>query len=579
MFGELGLWLSALVVLSILVALAVTSLRPAMVFIFGLVTLYVFGLVDREKMLANFTNTSLASLALLLLCSVALEKTLLLPRIAGWIVGSTERSSLLKTIGVAGIVSSFANNTAVVSSLIAPLKNNNFISPSRLLIPLSYASILGGVLTLVGTSTNLIVDGFVREAGYPPLALLDFVWVGLPVFICGCACIVFLSVRSLPKNGMTKSALQSEYFLEYTVLPQSPLIGKTVSENGFRNLEQLFLVEIIRRGHLITPVTPSELIEPNDVLIFAGDISQVQLLSHFPGLEPFDDKQDLVERNLVEVVVTQSSQLKGKTLKEVNFRAMFDAGVVAIRRGDERLKGGLGKIRIFPGDALVLAVGDDFMNMPNLASNLLVVRGLRTNQKFSGLNSALIVLGFLGMLLGSAMGAYSLFDGALFLLLFYISMRFISLNELFRKLPIELILIIGAALGIAQAMTHSGLADVVATGIMSVFGGLGPWGALAGIYLATWLLTELITNNAAAALAFPIALAAAQSMNVDPKPFFMVVAYAASASFLSPYGYQTNLMVYSAGNYRFLDYIKAGAPVALVYGVMVVLLTPLFFPF
>lgn len=574
----MGSLIVAAVLVGLVSTLIFTRLKPLYAFAGALLIVYFCGLLPREQLLLNFVNESLISLFLLLLASVALEKTRFVQQMASWILQGKERHVLTKLMVCAGLVSSVTNNTAVVATLMGPVQRNTTLPPSRLLIPLSYAAILGGVLTLVGTSTNLIVDGLARKAGLSGLGFFDFTLVGLPIFILGVLTLT-LTYKWLPNNGITAPKAAEHYFTELKLLPGTPLVGQTITEAGLRQLETLFLVELVRGEELISPVKPTERLQANDQLVFSGDISQVHLLEAIPGLELDRNVSNLLKQNLVEVVISPTSALINKSIKDTNFRSQFDAAVVAVKRGDQQLSGGLGVLVLRPGDVLVLAVGQDFQHRSNLARNFVVVNGLTSEAQHTGIQAVFIVGGFFGALMSAATGLFSLLDALLVLLIIYLASGTLTVTEIRRRAPIELVLIIGCALGIAQVMLTSGLATSIATQIVAVFSYWGVWGALVGVYLTTWLVTELITNNAAAALAFPIGLAVAQQFGVDPKPLLITIAFAASASFLSPYGYQTNLMVFSAGKYRYMDYVRTGLPLAVVYGIGVCALVPWVFPF
>lgn len=563
---------------TLITTLIFTRLKPLYLFGSALIIIYFTGQITAAQLLSNFVNESLISLFLLLIASFALEKTRFISQLCDWLLKGKERNVLLKLMFGAGLVSSVTNNTAVVSTLMGPIRRNKKQAPSRLLIPLSYATILGGTLTLVGTSTNLIVDGLAREAGLAGLNFFDFTLVSAPIFIFGILLLTF-TYRFLPINDIADQKENSHYFTELKLKPNSPLVGKNIVEAGLRQLEKLFLVEIIRDNDLISPVKPSERLYANDLLIFSGDISQVHLLEAIPGLELDHGVSNLPKHNLTEVVLSPSSTLVNKTIRDTNFRSQFDAAVVAIKRGNQRLSGGLGSLILHPGDILVLAVGPDFSQRPNLTRNFIVVNGLKIEQQHIGPRSFFILMGFATSLLAAATGLLSLLDAMLLLVITYLAIGALSAAEIRRRAPLELLLIIGCSLGVAQAMLGSGLADLLAQNIVSIFSAWGVTGALVGIYLTTWVLTELITNNAAAALVFPIALAIAHNFGVDPKPLLLTVAFAASASFLSPYGYQTNLMVFTAGNYRYIDYVRTGLPLALIYGLGVCTMVPWLFDF
>ena len=540
---------------------------------------YFFGLVDQKSLLNSYANPALITLVLLLTVSIVLERIPMIDGIAHRCLKGSPRFALLRLTGITAFLSAFLNNTAVVGTLINPLMRQPHQPPSRLLLPLSYAAIVGGVTTLVGTSTNLVVNSFAVDAGLPPLGMFQLSWVGIPLAL-GCLLVMAFTYQLLPVHPATVIQSEQHYFLEARVLSGSPLAGKTIEANRLRNLDGLFLLEIERYGQLISPVGPHEVLYEQDRLIFTGAMENVSALQRFAGLEIFGDRvDDLLQSNLVEAVVLPGSELVHQTMRELDFRAMFDAGVVAIRRGNQRLSGQLGRIKLNAGDGLLLAVGPDFAQQRNLANHLLLVNSTISEAKLSPRQSMFALLGFAAVVVLSTLDVLPLFNGLLCLLGFFVMCGWLSFAEVKRRFPFELLLVIGSALVIAQVMEKSGVAALVVEGIQGGVAGQGVWWALVGVYLATLMMTELVTNNAAAALAFPIALAAARAFDVDPTPFVLVVCYGASAGFLIPFGYQTHLMVYSPGRYRMVDFIKFGLPVSVVYSVITLVLVPYFFPF
>jgi len=327
----------------------------------------------------------------------------------------------------------------------------------------------------------------------------------------------------------------------------------------------LFLAEVIRNDKLISPVDPNFQIQANDKLMFAGDVKDLTTLNKFDGLKVLNDDLASINNNLVQVVITADARISGKTIKQSNFRALFNATVIGVRRGGQKVTGGLGKVKLKPGDALLLAVGKDFKNRNNLKKNFIVLNDELGNGQFSSGLSKLVIAGFIFSLGMAAVGVISLLKSLLVLLGFYLAVGALSIAEIRRRLPFEIVIIVGSAITVAYAMQSSGLADYISQIILSVSSGYDAFGAFVLLFITTVILTELITNNAAAALVFPIGLTLANHFNADPMPFIMAVAFGSSASFLSPFGYQTNLMVYSAGQYKIKDYFKFGLPVSLVY--------------
>ncbi|WP_372811297.1 SLC13 family permease [Pseudoalteromonas nigrifaciens] len=554
-----------------------TRLNPAWLFVGAIGSSYLAGLIDLESMLVNYTNPSLITLVLLILVSIAIEKTTLIQKLAQ----SLSSGSLVKSVTKLGLstafLSSFTNNTAVVASLITAIKDNPNHSPSKLLLPLSYTAILGGTITLIGTSTNLIVNGFAVDAGMAPLGFFDFTLVGLGALSVGLITILVM-LKYLPDNGKSDQEVVP-FYLEGKVQAGSKLIGRTVEENGLRELKDLFLGEIIRDNQRICAVTPQQIIKQNDILLFVGDIKSVPLLTRFDGLKVVHDNHQKDIEHLVEVVVSQSSKFIGKTVKEARFREQFHAAVIAIRRGHDRLQGGLGQVHLQAGDSLILAPGKNFYSLPNLKREFVYISGFDLQTHLAPKQSNIVLLSFAAVLGLSIIGLVPLVKGLLVLLIGFMLCGTIKLSEVKRRFPIELLAVVGSAIGLAKLMIGTGLAGQISAAMFVVLGDFGPYSAFIAIFLMTVLFTELITNNAAAALSFPVAYSLAVGFNVDPLPFIMAVAFGASASFISPFGYQTNLMVYSAGNYRLKDYVVMGLPLSIIYSITVLTLIPLVFPF
>ncbi len=554
-----------------------TRLKPAWLFVGAIGISYLAGLISLEDMLINYANPSLITLILLVLVSIAVEKTTLVQKLAQSLSKGSLTSSVTKLGLSTAFLSSFTNNTAVVASLISAIKESPTHSPSKLLLPLSYTAILGGTITLIGTSTNLIVNGFAVEAGMEPLGFFDFTLIGLGALSVGLITILVM-LKYLPDNGKNDQEVVP-FYLEGKVEAGSKLIGKSVEENGLRELKDLFLAEIIRGDKRICAVTPKQVIKEGDVLLFVGDIKSVPLLTQFDGLKVVHDKHEKDVEHLVEVVVSHSSKYIGKTIKEIRFREQFHAAVIAIRRGHDRLQGGLGKVQLQAGDSLILAPGKEFYSLPNLKREFVYISGLDLQTHLKPKQSNIVLASFAAVLGLSIVGLVPLVKGLLVLLIGLMLTGTIKLSEVKRRFPIELLAVVGSAIGLAKLMIGTGLAGEISSAMLYVLGDFGPYGAFIAIFLMTVLFTELITNNAAAALSFPVAYALAVGFDVSPLPFIMAVAFGASASFISPFGYQTNLMVYSAGNYRLKDYIAMGLPLSIIYSITVLTLIPLVFPF
>lgn len=570
-------WLVLLLLVAIIGALIFTKIKPSFIFATTALMAFMTGAVDLDGLAKNFTNASLLTLVLLILASCALEKT----RLISWIsrhISSGRLGTVVAKLGLStAFLSSFTNNTAVVVSLIGAIKRNQSHAPSRLLIPLSYAAILGGTLTLIGTSTNLIINSFVVDAGLPSLGFFAPTCIGLAILLIGVMVLIPLSY--LLPHSETHEQDDLPYFLEAKVERGSPLIGKSIAQNNLRALRKLFLAEVVRNGVTIPSVTPDLLLLENDRLLFCGDVESVATLQEIPGITLYG-QHHLNGQSFIEVVVSQSSSICDKTLKSSQFRERFDAVVVAIRRGHERLEGGLGSIALAAGDTLVLVPGKGFQSARQAHNKeFVLINDLDSSAKLDRSKSAMVLLGFAAIISLSLLGVIPIIKGLAGYLVVMLFIGAVGIGELRRRFPIDIVMIVGSALCLAQLMMSSGLSQEIGNGFIHLFHGSGPLGALIATYLLTLLLTELITNNAAAALAFPLGYSMAVGYGVDPMPFIMAVLFGASASFISPYGYQTNLLVYSVGNYRVKDFIKIGLPISLVYSAVTLTLIPYFFPF
>ncbi len=562
---------------ALVISLVITSWPVVWVFASAMLAAYFLGLVETTQVLAKATNSGLVTLILLLLVSIGLEKLSWLTRVSGRLISPNYSASLLRMGFFAALFSAFVNNTVVVATLAHTVRNNRHHPASRLLLPLSYAAILGGTVTLIGTSTNLIVSSFLEDATGQGLAFGDFLWVGLAV--TGLGLLVILASSGLLPTGSTEQIDINEYLIEVEVGADSALVGKSILENGLRELEDLFLVEIVRGSHLISPVTPQEYIEAGDKLIFSGDIKQVNTLESFHGLRLFAVEEGLLRTNMMEVVVMPGATIEGKTVKDSGFRSLFDAAVVGMRRGGKRLSGKLGNITVAAGDNMMLAVGPDFNERKNLDKNFLVINDSVGEIKTTPFQDYFIT-GVLMLVIGLAATEFMpLIKGVSFLLVCMLALGVVRGSELRRRFPFELWIIIASALTLSQALTNSGLVALLADVLHDNLEQLGPYAALIGIYFGTLLLTEVMTNNAAAALGFPIAFGLAESYGMSHMPFVMALAYGASASFLTPYGYNTNLMVQNLGGYELRDYFRAGLPLSIVYSAVVIFLIPRIFPF
>lgn len=586
----------AFVLLSILVlfvAIYKEWVRPSLGFLLAVLTFVILGILTPEEMLSGFSNTSIASVILLILISGALRKNFQIEMIIDRIYKLGRRGSLsyraflVRMMIQVAVFSSFVNNTPIVAIMTPYVFNwgrRNNVSPSKLLIPLSYATIMGGMVTIIGTSTTLVLNGFVMDFNNTSLPARDLLIIGLAVCFTGILLMALLSDKLLPdRRNILESFNKNkrEYVVETLLADHSPLAGKTVKEAGLRSLKGVYLVEIIREQRTLTPVEPSEKIERDDVLIFAGATeSIVELVSNGRGLtlpKPADTRNE-DQVNIIEAVVGSHSSLVGHTPKEMDFRKRYDAAIVAIHRNGEKLSGKLGNIKLHQGDLLLLYAGKDFKNRADLYRDIFIVSQvkemLRPNKK--KVRSFLIVA--VAAIAMVVFGYFSLFTSLLIIFTLMITLRMVSLQDVKREADLNMIAILVFSLALGQAMIKTGSGDLIAQWILTLTQGYGTTAVLASLLVMTTLLTSFVTNVGAISITFPLAYAITQSLQVEGMPFYLAIAYAASGAFLTPIGYQTNLMIYGPGGYTFSDFLKMGIPVTVVYLATVLLVIKYLYP-
>ena len=559
-------------------ALAKEWLPPPATFISAVVALLVSGVITPEEAFAGFANPAPITVAALYVLARAVEKTGALQPLVGATLGkgSSRRGSLLRLVVPTAAASAFLNNTPIVAMLVPQVSawaERRGRSPSRYLMPLSFAAILGGVATAIGTSTNLVISGLLEASGEPPLGMFEISAVGLPVALIGLALIVLLAPALIPERRSVGAKLDEEFrefVLNMLVTPGGPLDGKTVEEGGLRHLQGVFLVEVDRRGEII-PVTPRTVLHGEDRLVFVGKADLVVDLQRMRGLVSTEHQHtgglDTARHTFFEAVVGKVSPLVGRTLKEVSFRAEYQAAVVAIHRSGGRVKAKLGQVKLQVGDTLVILADPQFRGRFRDRNDFLLVSMLGGAPPVTTGRAWLVGLVAVLIVGGAALGLMPILHLSLLGAMILVATGVLTPWDARSAVDLNVIVVIAAAFGLGAAMQRSGLAAFIAGTLVNAFGGFGTTGVLVGLVVATIVLLSLITNNAAAVLMFPIAISAAGNLGADARPFAIAVAVAASASFLTPIAYQTNLMVYGPGGYRFFDYARLG--IVLTVGVIV----------
>ncbi len=576
-------WYALAVLVAIITVLVRNIVRPDLAMLGGLGLLMLARIVEPDVAFEGFSNSAVIAIAALFVVAAALERTNALAPIDKLLFQGHKSTglSLLRLMMPTSLLSSFLNNTPIVAMFVPRVQrwaNTHSTAESKYLIPLSYAAILGGMTTLIGTSTNVVVSGLMVDAGMEPMAMFDLAWVGIPAVIVIALFMAILGHRLLPDRKMSAEGDEGgldDFLFEVKVQSRSPLIGRTVEEVGLRALEKAFLIHTLREGRIL-PASPGRLLRAGDVLTFVGDLGMLDVLLARTGLERVVEGPTVEEGRqipLYEAVVAPGSRLEGKTLKETNFRETFGGVVLAILRRDETLHGSLGRIEIKAGDLLIVEAASGFDKTWNSNRNDFYLVASRSDPEPTPRSSkAPIAVAILAVMVAVvSFGLLSIVEASFLAALAMIATRCIRFSEARQSIDVSVLVVIAAALGIGKAIEATGLATTAATALTAQTELLGAVGLLIIIYFVTNVLTELITHKAAAVLMFPVSIGVAESVGANPKAFALVVAVAAAASFMTPIGYQTNLMVMSAGRYRYTDYLRAGIPVSLL--VMAVAIT------
>ncbi len=580
------------VLIAVLVALASNRVPAEVAMMAALAAVLIAGVITPEQALSGFSNPGLMTVGVLYVLAAALRDTGAIYWVSHKLLGQPRSAfgSQLRLILPTSLLSAFLNNTTVVAMMIPAVQEwakRLKLSASQLLLPLSYAAILGGTCTLIGTSTNLVVDGIMQQRGMEGLHIFDLAWVGLPLLLAGSIFLILFGRRLLPeREGLVEQVEHArQYHVEMLIPEGSPLDGKTIQEAGLRNLTHGYLTDIQRGDKLYTAVGPETQLQAGDELAFIGAPECARELQRINGLIPAHGGAHKLElnhhqRRLVEVVLGPEFPAVNKSVKESGFRTRYGAAILSISRGGRRMPGKVGDIVLRTGDTLLLETSDTFVSQYQYRRDFMLVSPLQDSAPpdFSKAPLATVILA--AMVGVNVLGWLSVLEAAFLAGGLLLATGCVSVNRARQNVSVNLpvLVVIGAAFGLGTALEASGTAAWIVDTLMADQLH-NPWLALLVVYLVTALFTEMITNNAAAVLVFPIATGIADQLGVNPLPFIIAVMFAASASFMTPLGYQTNLMVMGPGSYRFTDYLRIGTPMALIAATITTLLIPLIWPF
>jgi len=588
-------WFTLAVVIGLIAVLASERVSAPVAIIGAVAVLVATGVIGTSAALSGFSNEAPLTIAALYVVTGAVEATGALEGFTVRLLHATpprdarpSRGELTRLLAPIAALSAFIYNTpltAVSAPATAAWATRTGRRPSWYLLLLNLAILAGGLVTAIGTTTNVVISGLLVASHRHPLALFEPAWVGLPVCLAVVAALVLLGPWLAPdRRPPTEDFADArEFTVEMTVSSGADLAGKTVAEAGLRNLEGVFLVEVSHHGTAVAAVGPDYQLSAGDRLVFSGNVSRVVDLHRISGLVPAAARQFEVgpggHRQFFEAVISPDSDLAGSTLKAVGFRSRFDAAVVAIHRAGENLQGKLGEQSLRPGDVLLVLADRDFKGRATQSRQFALVAqpdGAPAPPRRE--KAAIVILIIAGFLIAVVSGLLSVLVAAFFAAILCVLTGAIRTWEARDSINLNVLVFVCGSFGIGTAIAQSGLAGHLASLLIARLHEFGPVGILAGVLLATIVITQLVTNNAAAVLMFPIALATAGQGHLAELPLVMAVLVGASASYLTPIGYQTNMIVYGLGGYRWSDFLRTGLVPLLLLVVVALVVIPLAYP-
>jgi di/tricarboxylate transporter len=583
-------WFTLSVVALTLVGMVREIAGPDLIMMAGLFALAAAGVLTPAETFSGFANPALAAVGVLFIVSAGLRETGALDLTIGRLFSAarTERGGLARICPPVAAMSAFLNNAPIVAMMtpvVIDWTRRRGLSPSRMLIPLSYASMLGSTLTVIGTSTTLTVAGLVIESGMREIGFFELAPVGAPLALAGLAYLLFVAPRLLVDRKAPTEQLgerRREYIASMRVEADCELVGRSIEDAGLRHLPGLFLVEIDRNGRVITPVGPGEVVQAGDELMFAGVVSTIVELQRIRGLVPVSDgdepAQPRPEHRMIEAVVSSSSPLVDQSIRDANFRTVYDAAVIAVHRNGRHVPGKIGEIVLEAGDTLLLQGAPGFLRAHRNSPDFYLVSEIAGTETPHYDRSWTAIAILVGMVIAAASGLYPISIAAFLAAGALIATRCVSGRIARRSVDWSILIVIGAGFGMAAALQKTGAAAAVAGTIAAASSAFGPFVTLSAVYLGTLLLAELLHHNAAVAIMFPIAVATAHQVGADARPFVMSVVLAGCCAFASPVAYQTHLIVYGPGGYRFTDFVRTGLPLDLLCAAISLALIPHIWP-
>lgn len=581
---KIAIVLLTLLVSFILMAMEITT--PNAVILCALAFLMFVGILSPSDALAGFANDGLATIALMYIVAYAIAKSNVITRLFNRILGDghNEKRSLFRLLASVSVISPFMNNTPIVSTLTPMIQRwskQKGLAISKFLIPLSYATILSGLLTVLGTSTNLVAQGLLSKYHLQKFGTFDLAIVGIPITVIGLTYLLTIGYRLLPTyHGSSVDDVLAEpndYLIEMSIGPEFEHLDQTVAKAKLRNLTSSFLVAINRRGEAIIPVTDGTILRLGDRLYFTGSVDCINDLIQIKGLIPSTEKiniEDITNEHarLVEVTIPDTSSLVNQTVKSARFRNVFGSVVVAIHRNTVNLKGQIGRIKLKGGDNLVVITTNEPAEMDNM-KDLHVFNVQEMQSRKHTYKDFLPIVLLVATIVLSTLNVFDLFVGLAASCVILFVTKCVSVSDIVKAVDMNVLFLVASSYGLGLAMSNVGADKFIAKSLVTIAGDASPLIYMFLIYFITNFLTAILSNAAALSLMFPIVVSAAKLEDLPVMMLVMLITIAATADFSTPIGYQTNLIVYGPGHYKFTDYFKVGIPLNLICMVICVFVT------
>jgi di/tricarboxylate transporter len=585
------IWFTLAIVATVLITLATSPAPTEVVLLGAMIALSIAGVISPSQSLSGFSSPGVMTVAALYVVVAGLRETGAIAWFSQLVFGRPKNllSAQAKLMGASGLLSSVINNTPVVAMFIPIAQEWSArygLSISRLLLPMNNIVILAGMCTLIGTSTNLAVYGLLIQAKPEAhMGLFDLIWVGAPLTLIGFVYMLTFSRHLLPDRQGPMEQLENarEYAFEVRIRAGGPLVGKTIAEVGLRNLKSAYVLEIEREARLLTSVGPDEVLRAEDRLTCVGVVDAIKDLRRMPGLSIAEEQVYTLnlkhaQRQLVEIVLSATSPLINRTVRESNFRELYGVAIISISRNGGRIPGKVGEIEFRPGDTLLVEAGPNFVDKHKYSRDFLLVSALQDSAPSDFRRAPLALAILILMIVFATLEWVPLFEASFIAAGLMVATGCLTMQSATRSIEYHIVAGIAASFALGVALMESGAAGMIGNGLVSIAGD-NPWLALAALYITTMILTEIITNNAAGVLMLPIALSVADHAGVSYMPFVVTVMVAASCGFTTPMGYQTNLMVYGPGGYRFMDFVRFGLPLNILCCIVSIIILPRVWPF